>query len=123
MSLGLWQESEPTAGPRLTLLSPEMAKDKLNSFQIVEGEIYSSAMRENSIYLNFTRDWQSDFTIMIPKNKRIDFASAGYNLQNLQGKRVQVRGWVEDYNGPMIKINHPSQIIISDVTPSGTEAE
>jgi micrococcal nuclease len=31
-------------------------------------------------------------------------------LMGLNGKTIRVRGWVRNYNGPLIEITHPQQI-------------
>ncbi len=100
---GIW---EKTAG----VLTPEETEAYEGSFQIVEGRIESVALRQNRIYLNFGKDWKTDFTVSIaPEDKR---AFSKQNLDPLQwnGKQVRVRGWIESYNGPYIQITHPAAI-------------
>lgn len=106
------------------VLKPEEAEAHEGSFQIIEGRIESAALKQNRIYLNFGKDWKSDFTISIaPENKR---AFSKQNLDPLQwnGKQVRVRGWIESYNGPYIQISHPAAIEVkidekSPELPSG----
>jgi micrococcal nuclease len=47
------------------VLPPEEAEAHEGSFQIVEGRIESAALKQNRIYLNFGKDWKTDFTISI----------------------------------------------------------
>jgi micrococcal nuclease len=92
------------------VLPPEEAEAHEGSFQIVEGRIESAALKQNRIYLNFGKDWKTDFTISIaPEDKR---AFSKQNLDPLQwnGKQVRVRGWIESYNGPYMQISHPAAI-------------
>lgn len=88
-------------------------------FQIVEGTITKIAQRQNNIYLNFGKDWRTDFTVQIPMEARKTFAREGQSPMDWTHQDIRVRGWVEDYNGPLIKIIHPSQIefIGRDVAP------
>lgn len=101
------------------VLLPEEAEAHEGSFQIVEGRIESAALKQNRIYLNFGKDWKTDFTISIaPEDKR---AFSKQNLDPLQwnGKQVRVRGWIESYNGPYMQISHPAAIEVKiDDTPS-----
>ncbi|MEE8445232.1 MAG: thermonuclease family protein [Alphaproteobacteria bacterium] len=84
--------------------------DLLNSFQLVEGRVRNAAVVRGRGYLNFGRDWRTDFTISVgPKARRI-FRAAGRDLRRLAGRRVRVRGWLKRRNGPMIVVTHPEQI-------------
>jgi hypothetical protein len=70
------------------------------------------------IYLNFTQDWRSDFTVSVERKDAVAFAAAGLDLKALQGKRLRVRGFLAWRNGPMIEASHPEQI---ELLPEGTE--
>jgi endonuclease YncB( thermonuclease family) len=106
--IGLW------ADPKWAIVSDQDAKTLQDRFAIVEGRIEKIATRNNTIYLNFERDWKTDFTIALDSSRRRDFAKAGGNIMQWAGKMVQVRGWVRDYNGPYVEIFHPSQIRVLD---------
>jgi hypothetical protein len=58
------------------------------------------------IYLNFAKDWRSDFTVGVERKDVSAFTAAGIDLKGFAGKRVRVRGWVEWRNGPMIAATH-----------------
>ncbi|MCB9982063.1 MAG: thermonuclease family protein [Rhodospirillales bacterium] len=105
--LGIWETEQ--------ILSPETAGEHLNSFQIVEGVIQSAAIKKNRIYLNFGGNWRDDFTVSIaPEDRRI-FSKAQINPLDWNGAHVRVRGWIEEYNGPYIEINHPQALeVLSD---------
>ena len=82
----------------------------LDSFQLVEGTVVDSAEVRGRTYLNFGEDWRSDFTVTVsPKDKR-RFREEPFDLLALKGRRVRVRGWLYQRNGPMIDITHPEQI-------------
>ena len=84
--------------------------EHLDSFQLVEGQVVDTAAVRGRIYLNFGEDWRSDFTVTIsPKDKR-RFQEESYELLALKGRRIRVRGWLHQRNGPMIDVTHPEQI-------------
>ena len=62
------------------------------------------------LYLNFTKDWRTDFTIVIESKDVPAFTASGTDLKSLKGKRVRVRGWVEWRNRPMIAADHTEQL-------------
>jgi len=85
---------------------------RLHSYQLVEGVVAETGEVRGRLYLNFTQDWRTDFTIAVKPKDVASFAEAGLDLKSLRGKRVRVRGWVQWRNGPMIVANHPDQIEI-----------
>lgn len=105
---GLW------ADPRWAVLTPEQAHDYVNEYRVIEGKVFSTAMKNNTFFINFGRDWRSDFTVAVPSDKRLGFSRQGVNLMGLNGKTVRVRGWIRNYNGPFIEISHPQQIEVLD---------
>jgi len=82
----------------------------LDSFQIVEGVVVEAAEVRGRGYLNFGEDWRRDLTASLSPEALDLFAADGIALASYVGHRVRLRGWVEDYNGPMISITHPEQI-------------
>jgi hypothetical protein len=81
-----------------------------HSYQLVEGTVASVGEGGGRIYLNFAKDWRSDFTISVARKDMSAFTTAGIDLKGLAGKRLRVRGWVEWRNGPLIEASHPEQI-------------
>lgn len=81
-----------------------------DSFQIVEGLVLDAAVVRERGYLNFGRDWKSDFTVSIDPAARRLFEAAGLAVESFEGLRIRVRGWVKSFNGPMIEATHPEQI-------------
>jgi endonuclease YncB( thermonuclease family) len=82
------------------------------TYQLVEGRVVSVGEGAGRVYLNFARDWKSDFTISVARKDASAFQAEGIDLKALAGKRVRVRGWVIWRNGPMIEATHPEQIEI-----------
>lgn len=68
--------------------------------------------------MNFAEDWRRDFTIAIARKDLAAFETL--DLERLAGSRVRVRGWVEWWNGPVIKATHLEQIeVLGPTSPAG----
>lgn len=107
---GMWDH------PFYAVRSPDpnnLAQD-VDSFQIVEGLITSTADVRGRVYLNFGSDYKTDFTIAIEKKDRKRFKKAGLDPMSLEGARVRVRGWIELTNGPVIWLDHPERLEVLD---------
>lgn len=89
---------------------PDPLAQYVDSLQIIEGVVTSTADVRGRIYLNFGADYKTDFTIAIAKKNVKRFA--GIDPISLTGARVRVRGWVEMINGPMIWLDHPGRLEI-----------
>lgn len=86
-----------------------------HSFQLVEGRVHAVGEGSKWIYVNFAEDWRHDFTIAVARKDLAAFETL--DLERLAGRRVRVRGWVEWWNGPMIKATHPEQIEVLAAAP------
>ena len=95
------------------IITSDEAIRHVNSFQIIEGVVNSTATVKNQLYLNFgikgQNDWRKDFTIGISPALRKSLTRQNINLMNMQGAQVRVRGWLENYNGAYINLTHPEQ--------------
>ncbi len=69
-------------------------------------------MRESgaTIYVNFGRRWTRDFTVTILRRLGKAFTTAGVEPKKLEGRRIRVRGWIEQRGGPIITAETPEQI-------------
>jgi micrococcal nuclease len=76
-------------------------------YVLVEGRIARTAPTSIYWYANFGELYRRDFTVRIPKAEERAFVAAGLDLAGLGGRRVRVRGWLFEENGPMIEITHP----------------
>lgn len=120
--LGLWEDE------RYKVLSPEQTKTQIDSYAIVEGKIISASMKRNKVYLNFGRNWKEDFTVAIASKDLRSFTKVHMDPKQWSGKEVRVRGWISDYYGPFMEINHPSrfELIFKDAESTngdGSEAD
>ena len=104
---GLW--SDPAHAVRDT--HPDALAQDIGSVQLVEGRVIEATqLRSGRIYLNFGADYRTDFTVMIEAEDAPAFDAAGLTPAALETRRIRVRGWIEDENGPMIRIDHPERI-------------
>ncbi len=107
---GIWGHGfYQVRGPEPNALSQDM-----DSFQIVEGIITSSARVRDKVFLNFGSDYRTDFTIFVDKQGQRRFKKIGLDPRSLEGARVRVRGWLELENGPMIILDHPERLEVLD---------
>ena len=63
-----------------------------------------------TIYVNFGRRWSEDFTVTIAKRNERAFSAAGLEPKSLSGRRVRIRGWIEERGGPWVEAARPEQI-------------
>lgn len=77
-------------------------------FIIVSGKVHKVARFGKNTFINFSADWRKDFTILIETRLLNRKTMTWPNLKKLIGQRVQVRGWLDHWNGPMIRLEIPS---------------
>lgn len=106
---GIWA---PESAWRLR--TPADLHDHIGSVQVVEGTVVNAASVRNNLYLNFGEDWRTDFTVRMPTSLRKDFARAGIDPLALSGQTIRVRGYLEEYNGPMITLENIHLLEIVD---------
>ncbi len=105
--MGIW------ADPFYAVRGSEAAGRHIGTFQLVEGRVFDAARVKGRVYLNFGPDWRTDFTISLNSKASRLFRKAGLDPLALKGRRVRVRGWLRDYNGPLIEATHPEQIEVA----------
>lgn len=110
--LGIWADDSD-----FPILTPETASQSMGEFAIVEGVVEKTASIRNNIYLNFGKDWKKDFTIMITPTLRKKLAHNGIDPSRYTQKPVRVRGWVREYNGPLIELETIEHLEILDASP------
>lgn len=91
---------------------PNRLVQYVDSVQIIEGIITSTADIRGRIYLNFGADYKTDFTLAIAKKHARRFKDLA--PLSLEGAKVRVRGWIELTNGPMIWLDHPERLEVLD---------
>ncbi|MFH1282324.1 MAG: thermonuclease family protein [bacterium] len=94
-------------------ISPEEAKKFINEVATVKGRVLSTFKTEKNIFLNFGRDYKTDFTIVIFERSFKEFYSAEIDPETYyKDKLVSITGKIKEYNGPEIIANHPYEIKI-----------
>lgn len=83
-----------------------------NSYQIVEGSVVRVKAAKARTYLDFGPDRRTDFSAGIDAKILRANPEWAKTLQGLQGRRVEVRGWIEYRSGPYIAIEDPSQLAV-----------
>jgi len=81
-----------------------------DTYQLVEGTVAEVADVRGRFFLNFGQDFKKDFTAGISPRDAKSFSSAGMDLKSLKGKRIRVRSWIDERNGPAMDLTHPEQI-------------
>lgn len=119
---GIWHTKHAFAVRQAS--RPQTLYRYINRFEIIEGEIVKVGQTRKSVYLNFGRNWRKDFTVMIGARDKKRFTRAGIDFDKLAGQRVRVRGWLESWNGPMLKLTHPEQLErLQDAGKAGASAD
>lgn len=101
---GIWSH------PNYAVRGPDDLGDLIGRFEIVEGKVVAAEVHKGTGYLNFGKDWRSDFTLVIRKRALAVFKEAGIDIAAYAGQRIRARGWLKERNGPMIEVTHPEQI-------------
>ena len=104
---GLWADPNfaPFAAENWRRLQGERGR-----FALVEGKVLSVRESGGTIYVNFGQRWARDFSVIILHRNARSFVAAGLAPKALEGRRVRVRGWIEQRRGPVIEADAPEQI-------------
>ena len=89
---------------------PDELSEDVGTFQVVEGRVVDAAKVRSRIYLNFGDNYRTDFTASIDRSVWSLFDDTGRDALMFEGQSIRVRGWIKDFNGPLIDITHPEQI-------------
>ncbi|WP_319532571.1 thermonuclease family protein [uncultured Cohaesibacter sp.] len=107
---GLWKEDHYSVKDAKRLHLSAI----LSTYQLVTGTVRSVSRRpEKTSYLNFSRNWNEDFTVTLSKKSLASWEGMNKSLDELDQAPIYVRGWIEDRGGPLIRINHPQQLTIT----------
>jgi len=103
----LWAEDS-----QYSLKTAEDLEDQIGEFVVIEDTIQKVANIKNNAFLNFGNDWKTDFTVMLTSDKRRKLSQNGLNPQMLAKQKIRVRGWLREYNGPLIELEDISHLQI-----------
>ena len=104
---GLW------ADPAFAVLAadaPASFAGRFGTLQIVEGRVASLGESGPRLYLNFGPRRGADFAAVVDKTRIKAFDTAGLPLRGLLGRRLRVRGLLDDVPGPHIEIGGPAWV-------------
>lgn len=107
-SKGMWGD------PFYEVRIPEDLDRMVDTFQVVGGNVASTAIVRGRGYINFGDDWRTDFTASVAPRVLRKFPELAAAFDGYEGQKIQVRGWIKRYNGPMIEVTHPEQIEVDD---------
>jgi len=108
--LGLWPRHPPVSAYDPVLRTMD------DGFALVEGTVLSIGRRERTVYLNFGRNWATDFTVSMTTAAAATIEAEGGPLDALVGRSVRIRGVLSDRDGPWIRVDGAWQIEILDIT-------
>lgn len=81
-----------------------------DTYQLVEGTVRQIADVRGRVFLNFGEDYRKDFTATVaPKDART-FSASGLDIKALEGRKLRLRGWLYERNGPAMDLTHPEQV-------------
>ena len=101
---GLWALSD------YRVFDAKYAHGAIGAFHLVSGVLLTAADTRSRYYLNFGADHKTDFTASARKSLYRRWSANGFDLATLEGKKLRIRGFVEEINGPSIDLKHPQQI-------------
>ena len=107
---GLW------ADPQYGVLNADdpSLRSRNGLYELVEGRILSVGRGTRMVFLDFGRNVRSDFTVMVTPQLAERMAGEGVVVDALVGRRVRVRGVVEESGGPAIRLNDPAELELID---------
>ena len=99
--------SEP--GLIVAAARPDVLSPQYGHFVIFQGIVRSVGTRRDRTYIDFGGQWRNDVTVEITAGRRRYFGGEAA-LEDLAGKLVRVRGFLQEKSGPMVSARHPAQI-------------
>lgn len=111
---GHWSRA---AGNRLfSTWEPEPFAGHDGHYVIARGRVVSLGKTASTRYLNFGRHWKTDLTVTFRSSEENMFNAAlgrsGHKVDDLAGHSVEVRGVLQERDGPYIALRHPEQLVV-----------
>jgi hypothetical protein len=101
---------------------PEALAPRVGRFAIFEGTVDSVGSRRQRTYLNFGGRWSTDVTVAIDRRHRERFGGEA-ELAGWSGRKLRVRGFLEERGGPLVNVTSPMQIeVLSEAVKVEGEA-
>ena len=81
----------------------------------VQFEVTSTYDAGNIIFINSSSDYETDFTaVILPDDLQYFHEREIHPVRDYEGKKIQVTGELQEYDGPEIILYHPYQVEIID---------
>ncbi len=103
---GIWGESE---SPLFSADDPSLSA-RNGLYSLIEGRVLSVGFGSSMVFLDFGRDYRTDFTVMVSRPIAARLTDAGIPVDALKGRRIRVRGVIEESGGPAVRIADPNQL-------------
>jgi len=103
---GLW------ASKSLRVLYADNADEGEGQLRFVRGRVRYAYEGRSWTYLNFGRDYKTDFTIMIKPRLARQMSEGGQPPSSFEGKRIEVYGLIHQENGPAVELTSGANIRI-----------
>ena len=88
------------------------AQDAIGGYSLIEGAPVEVSRHGGRVYINFGKDYDTDFTAVITSRAYDRWVREGYPLDKLAGRALRLRGYVRDFRGASLDVTHPQQIEI-----------
>ncbi|TYC66382.1 hypothetical protein FMN63_18730 [Stappia sp. BW2] len=122
---GLWGKTTP----RLvySTAAPKSFSGASGHYVIARGRIVSLGKTRSTRYLNFGNYWKTDFTVTLKASDEDEVNAAlgrsGWTLDTLEGQVVEIRGSVQDRDGPSMVLRHPEQLVVLNDKRAGRDGQ
>ncbi|GGD06791.1 hypothetical protein [Aquisalinus flavus] len=103
---GVW------ATESLRVLYADDAGEGEGQLRFVRGRVRYAYEGRDWTYLNFGRDYRTDFTIMIKPRLAQKMTEAGQPPSSFEGRRIEVYGLIHQENGPAVELTSGANIRI-----------
>lgn len=108
--LGLWSDPDYAV-----LKADDLSLASRNGlYELVEGRVTSVGRGSRMVFVDFGRNVREDFTVMLTPGIADRMVADGLDLDDLAGRRVRVRGVIEESGGPAIRLNDPAELELID---------
>ncbi|MDR2008145.1 MAG: thermonuclease family protein [Alphaproteobacteria bacterium] len=96
------------------IISYTEAENNIGNYKVIDGNVMSVLDTKNALWLQLSAEQSKGFSLRINKDN-LENISAVHNLNNIVGKNVRVRGYIDKYSpkfGSLVEIVSPYSIEI-----------
>ncbi|MBI5682227.1 MAG: thermonuclease family protein [Deltaproteobacteria bacterium] len=108
--IGIWSVDKKFAKDSKVISAIDASK-YIGKVISVKGRVVGIFNTDKATFLNFGNDYKKDFTVVIFRKDKVKFNRNGITSFDLyKNKEIVVTGKIQEYNGPEIIVDNPSQI-------------